>query len=174
MKFNQNKWIDTQSVRESLSFDIFCRLQQLASMHDLSFHFESPYYFPSPLWFERNQLDHCFGFWTTWKKNPKNKKHKEGRQKNGRAYCESCTVGGNFMDNSLSVHKKDVSKAVLWLLQPPCFYNSCNCSCNLGFLVRWRLEVPSLSSGFNVFSSAGLLFSSSPLHFLSFYLISSS
>lgn len=76
---------------------------------------------------------------------------------NGSLYYEYNSVWSHFMDNHLFTSKEDhIPQALVWFLQPDCFYDSCNFSCYISISLRSRFQMPSLSFGCKIFPKAGI------------------
>lgn len=78
------------------------------------------------------------------------------KETNGGLHCEMGCGGNSFLDNSIYFSKKQVLQSVIWFLQPYCVNNACMPGSLFSFFFRGRLEMPCLSSGFKIFSMAGI------------------
>ena len=118
-------------------------------------------YFPiifHALTFDWNQLTSLFFFFLTYFEGiPIWSQILLRGVQNGRQYYEFSCGWSHFMVNNFSVDKEGLLQAFIWFLQPSCFNDSCNFSCDIGLSHYSRLEVPSLSLGFKIFHKAGIL-----------------
>lgn len=70
------------------------------------------------------------------------------------------------MDIDFSGNKEDPPQALAWILQPSCFFDSCDFSRDIIHSIGSRLEVSSLSFGFKIVPEAGIQPNASGVGFL--------